>query len=104
MKLNTKGNFENTFCDNVDFIYYISNFTLPALAIDSLPAPFNNLFDIVWNGLEKDDDSLLKLLKILERIENTDHESFFSISLKVSELMQSGAKVEDAFGPDITDR
>lgn len=66
-----------------------------SFAIDSLPAPFNNLFDIVWNGLEKDDDSLSKLLKILKRIENTDRESFSNISLKVDELMRYSAKADD---------
>jgi hypothetical protein len=29
MTLNTKSNFKDAVCDNVDFIYYISNFTLP---------------------------------------------------------------------------
>jgi uncharacterized protein YjbI with pentapeptide repeats len=29
MTLNTKSNFEHAICDNVDFIYYISKFTLP---------------------------------------------------------------------------
>jgi hypothetical protein len=29
MKLNTKSNFKDAICDNVDFIYYTSKFTLP---------------------------------------------------------------------------
>ena len=29
MRLNTKSNFKDAICDNVDFIYYISKFTLP---------------------------------------------------------------------------
>jgi hypothetical protein len=29
MILNTKSNFKDAICDNVDFIYYISKFTLP---------------------------------------------------------------------------
>ena len=57
-------------------------------AIGSLPDPFNTFGEIVWEGLEKDDDGPQKMLELLEKIEKNNENKFNEISSKVSELIQ----------------
>jgi hypothetical protein len=63
--------------------------------IEGLPPPFNTFIGIVWEGIEKQDDSGEKLLAILEKIENSNEDSFAKIEQKISDLIQHGAKQED---------
>ena len=69
------------------------------VAIDSCPEPFNKFLSIVWDGLEKKDDSStmissVNLLEIVEKIEKNE-ESFEQIKEKLSELIKSAATKED---------
>jgi tetratricopeptide (TPR) repeat protein len=67
-----------------------------SLVVDSMPEPFNKFLSMIWNGLEKEgEDSSVKLLEILEKIENNTEQSFYEIKTNISELIQFGAKTED---------
>lgn len=63
--------------------------------VDSLPPPFNSFGRIIWNGIEKEDDSPQKMLKILERIEKNDELQFITITADIKKLIESNATHDD---------
>jgi hypothetical protein len=63
--------------------------------IGDAPWPFNTVLGIVWDGIEKQDDSAAKMLQILEKIESSNEEGFRQIEQKMSKLIETGAKTED---------
>ena len=68
---------------------------LISAAIGTLPEPFNTFGNVIWEGLEKEDDGPQKMLEILERIEKTNPKQFGEISSKIDELIEMQASHED---------
>lgn len=63
--------------------------------IDAMPSPFNQFGKIVWEGLEKEDESTEKLLEILNKIEKNNEESFWDIKNQIQFWMESNASHQD---------
>src|SRR4051812_20656566 len=63
--------------------------------IEESPWPFNSFLGTVWSGIEKQDDSAVKMLQTLKNIEDNNEDAFREIEGKISELISTGAKSED---------
>lgn len=64
-------------------------------AIGALPEPFSTFGNIVWEGLEKNDNGAQRMLEILQKMENNNEEQFNTISGKIGELITNNATHED---------
>ena len=62
---------------------------------DFCPWPFKPFCKIVWNGLEKDDQSGQKMLNLLEKISNSNEQSFEKLESMLSDFMNTSVKSED---------
>ena len=63
MRLNTKSNFKDAICDNVDLIYYISKFTLP----ENIPNIVNDKKELklkLWRMIFEEVESILEISKL----------------------------------------
>jgi len=63
--------------------------------IESLPKPFDTFLGVVWNGIQKDDNSLQEILKILKRITDNDELSFIQITSGINTLIEKNASHDD---------
>ena len=63
--------------------------------IKSLPKPFDIFLGVVWDGIQKDDNSLQEILKILERIANNDELAFTRITSGINTLIEKNASYDD---------
>jgi len=62
--------------------------------IESLPMPFDTFLGIVWGGIQKDDNSLQEILKILKRIANNES-SFIQITSRINILIEKNVSYND---------
>lgn len=63
--------------------------------VNFLPPPFDSFGKIIWNGLEKEDDSAQKMLVILDRIEKNSELQFMRITGDISRLLENNATRND---------
>jgi protein involved in ribonucleotide reduction len=63
--------------------------------IKGLPPPFNAFGEIIWDGLEKQDDSDQKMLDILEKIGNNNETQFGEIKSSINKLIENQASKGD---------
>ena len=63
--------------------------------VNSLPPPLNVFGTILWEGLEKKDNSAEKLLITLEKISNTQERDFFKILEKLEIMIKNNPTKDD---------
>ncbi len=63
--------------------------------VNSLPSPLNVFGTILWEGLEKKDNSAEKLLITLEKISNTQERDFFKILEKLEIMIKNNPTKDD---------
>jgi hypothetical protein len=62
--------------------------------IGELPFPFRSFASIIWDGLEENQDGGQEMLKILERISDSNEKEFEYIKARISTLISAQAQSE----------
>ena len=63
--------------------------------IQSMPSPFDKFLGIVWNGLEKDEDSPKQILEMLEKFNTQNEILFIQQTQKISEILDKKPDKKD---------
>ncbi len=69
--------------------------TIISKTIESFPPPFNTFGNILWDGLEKEDESAQKLLDVLQKIAEKQELDFMEITTQIKNLVKCNPSKQD---------